>query len=264
MKKIAIFGVPRSGTSWLGQILNSHPDVLFRYQPLFSHQHKGRLTTQSSASEIDAFYEEIRWTTDEFASMTSDFHRNYPQFVKNTPPKSIAFKETRYLQVVSNLLARSESIFVLCIIRHPVEVLNSWMNARKEFAVDWDIQAEWLDAPSKNRSREEEFYGYRKWKTVYFDFLELERQYPERCKIVRYSELKEHTLQQAEGIMNFCSLKMSEQVESFIQESSLRHDDDPYSVFRARAGQMSWEKQLPEWIICEIEADIVRSQIWKF
>jgi len=264
MKKIAIFGVPRSGTSWLGQILNSHPDVVFRYQPLFSFSHKGRLRAKSSSAEIDAFFEEIRYTTDEFASMISDFHLNYPQFDKNSTPECIAFKETRYLHVVSNLLAASESLIILCIIRHPVEVLNSWLNAPKEFATDWDIEAEWLDASSKNRGLEEEFYGYRKWKTVYFNFLKLEKQYPERCKIIRYSELKSHTLQQAEGIMDFCGLKMSEQVKSFIQESRMRHDDDPYSVFRARAGQLAWKKQLPEWIVREIESDIEREQIWKF
>ena len=37
MKNVAIFGVPRSGTSWLGQIFNSSPMVAYRFQPLFSY-----------------------------------------------------------------------------------------------------------------------------------------------------------------------------------------------------------------------------------
>ena len=43
LKKIAIFSVPRSGSSWLGQIFNSHEDVSFRMQPLFSYSHKSAL-----------------------------------------------------------------------------------------------------------------------------------------------------------------------------------------------------------------------------
>jgi Sulfotransferase family len=30
---ILIFGLPRSGTSWLGKIFDSHPDVLYRHEP---------------------------------------------------------------------------------------------------------------------------------------------------------------------------------------------------------------------------------------
>ena len=40
MRHLALFGCPRSGTSWLGQIFNSAPDVAYRYQPLFSYEFK--------------------------------------------------------------------------------------------------------------------------------------------------------------------------------------------------------------------------------
>jgi hypothetical protein len=40
MHHVAIFGCPRSGTSWLGQIFNSAPAVQYRYQPLFSYEFK--------------------------------------------------------------------------------------------------------------------------------------------------------------------------------------------------------------------------------
>src|SRR5258707_4316970 len=32
-KTIFIFGAPRSGTTWLGKIFDSHPDVLYRHEP---------------------------------------------------------------------------------------------------------------------------------------------------------------------------------------------------------------------------------------
>ena len=40
MQTVAIFGCPRSGTSWLGQLFNAHETVLYRYQPLFAYEFK--------------------------------------------------------------------------------------------------------------------------------------------------------------------------------------------------------------------------------
>ena len=59
VNKLAIFGVPRSGTSWLSQIFNSHPDVAMRFQPLFSYSHKGRVSEDSSSEEISEFFDEL-------------------------------------------------------------------------------------------------------------------------------------------------------------------------------------------------------------
>ena len=83
MNKVAIFGVPRSGTSWLGQIFNGHPDVCMRNQPLFSYEHKGRLNETSSEFDINCFFEEIYNSQDNFVLMTSDAQKNYPNFIKS-------------------------------------------------------------------------------------------------------------------------------------------------------------------------------------
>ena len=58
-KVVALYGVPRSGTSWLGQILDSCPDAVYRYQPLFSYRFKNRITTESSTDEIEQFFQEL-------------------------------------------------------------------------------------------------------------------------------------------------------------------------------------------------------------
>ena len=59
MKRIAIHSVPRSGSSWLGQILNSSPKVCFRFQPLFSYAFKDYLNEKSSQEDIMTFFEQI-------------------------------------------------------------------------------------------------------------------------------------------------------------------------------------------------------------
>lgn len=40
MHKIAIHSVPRSGSTWLGEILNSSANVKYCFQPLFSYKFK--------------------------------------------------------------------------------------------------------------------------------------------------------------------------------------------------------------------------------
>jgi len=57
MKKIALHSVPRSGSSWIGQILNSSPKVNYKFQPLFSYAFKGYLDENSSRERIDEFFE---------------------------------------------------------------------------------------------------------------------------------------------------------------------------------------------------------------
>ena len=59
MQRIAIHSVPRSGSTWLGQIFNSSSLVIYKYQPLFSYAFKGRLSPQSTNNKIVQFFDEI-------------------------------------------------------------------------------------------------------------------------------------------------------------------------------------------------------------
>ena len=55
MNTIAIFGAPRSGTTWLGQLFNSSPNTLYRYQPLFSYEFKDYLSESNTKQNIKQF-----------------------------------------------------------------------------------------------------------------------------------------------------------------------------------------------------------------
>ncbi|MGC2414134.1 MAG: sulfotransferase [Stellaceae bacterium] len=48
---ILIFGLPRSGTSWLAKIFDSHPDVLYRHEPDISYR-EDRLPKYCPVSEM--------------------------------------------------------------------------------------------------------------------------------------------------------------------------------------------------------------------
>ena len=93
-------------------------------------------------------------------------------------------------------------------MRSPYAVINSFLNAPREFRKDlgWDELSEWQYANKKNLDRPEEFYGYAKWKEVALLFQKLKEEYPDRFYLVKYNELLSDTLKEVERIFIFVVL----------------------------------------------------------
>ena len=66
MNKVALHSVPRSGSSWLGEILNSSPETKYCYQPLFSYELKSFLDENSNTKTIQHFFDKLSNTEDDF------------------------------------------------------------------------------------------------------------------------------------------------------------------------------------------------------
>jgi hypothetical protein len=264
MKKIAIFGVPRSGTSWLSQIFNSNPDVVLRFQPLFSFEHKNRLTPHSSLTDINGFFYEILNSSDDMALMKSKVHKDYPEFNKSDVTEAIVFKETRYLNLIDNILIKDQSIKIIGIVRHPLATIASWYQAPKEFDSSWNVFEEWENADKKNKGRIEEFYGFSKWMEITKKFIFLQSKYPSQFKIIKYSELNNNTEDMVKDLFEFVSLDFSYQTKEFILQSKCRHDDDPYSVYRSKANDESWKTVLPKEISDEILIQVYKENLQEY
>lgn len=256
MQKVAIFGVPRSGTSWLAHIFNSHPDVALRFQPLFSYGHKGALSSSSSATEIRAFFDDILHSTDEFATMKAEMQKDYPVFDKSPQPTHIVFKETRYLNLIGNMLRQCPEIRIVGIVRNPLAVLASWISAPREFDRQWDVSAEWRTAPGKNRGRPEEFYGFDKWKEFTANCLSYSEQFPRQFLLLRYDRLNQSPLPTTQSAFAFCGLKVCKQVRDFLAASKSRHDPNPYSVYRGAASDDRWQEILADDIVSEVITEL--------
>jgi len=267
MKKIGIHSVPRSGSSWIGQIFNSSPDINFKFQPLFSYAFKDYLSETSSKEEINSFFEKIALSDDPFLLQQEKIDKGiYPAFKKSVQKTHIVYKEVRYHHILENMLKVDSDVIVVGIVRSPYAVVKSFLNAPREFRKDlgWDELAEWRYAKKKNLDRSEEFNGYEKWKEVVLLFQKLKKQYPNRFCFVKYDALLTNTLEEVESIFNFCGIPLQDQTRSFLLQSTQINQEDAYSVYKKKTVDDGWKEKLNSTIIDEISKDLKISSLEEY
>jgi hypothetical protein len=267
MKKIAIHSVPRSGSSWTGQIFNSSPDVNFKFQPLFSYAFKDFLSPSSSLKDINTFFEKIAKSNDPFLLQQNKIDRGiYPVFQKNSLPTHIAYKEVRYHHILENMLKVNPDVIVIGIIRNPYAVINSFLNAPREFRKDlgWNELGEWQYANKKNLNRVEEFNGYQKWKEVMYLFKKLQKQYPDRFYLLKYDTLLTNTFEEVSNIFNFCTIPLVAQTKDFLDQSQNINHLDPTSVYKKKTADDEWKTNLNPIIIDAISKDLKNNSLQEY
>ncbi len=255
--KVAIFGAPRSGTSWTASIFDSAPEVVFKFQPLFSYAFKDRLQSRSTFDEIEQFFLELEMKSDNFMDRVDDKAAGlYPTFKKSEKSTHIVFKEARYLHIAATLLKNHPQVKIVLITRNPLDVMNSWINAPKEFKEHWNIQDEWQFGQSKNEYLAENYFGYNKWKEATKMFCDLKKQYDNRVYLVRYEDLNNNPLMVVKDMFSFCGIAMEKQTEQFIIDSQSKSVDDPNSVFRGNNRGGKKKNVLPDNIVDLINNDL--------
>ncbi|MEG9328952.1 sulfotransferase domain-containing protein [Salinimicrobium catena] len=264
MNRIAIHSVPRSGSTWVGSIFDSHPAVIYRMQPLFSYAFKDYLNDNSSNQTINEFFKKIANSNDSFITQLEEKKKgSIPVFEKADKATHVCYKEVRYHHILPNLLEKDNQIKVIGIIRNPFSVINSWLRAPKEFKKDlgWKVENEWRFAPSKNLNKAEEFNGYEKWKEVVLLFLKLQKQFPEQFYLLEYERLLDNTQLYTKDLFDFCNLSIEAQTLQFLKQSTESNNSDPYSVFKKKEKDDSWKKELPTYIINKIKNDLEFKQL---
>lgn len=266
--KVAIHSAPRSGSSWLGQIFNSHPDVAYRFQPLFSFAFKGRLTTSSTLDEINQFYKELKETTDSFVLQNDEgrLSKKTLFFAKSAKPTHVVYKEVRYHQILENLLRKDPEIIGVGLVRNPMAVMNSWLKSPKEFRTDlgWDVMDQWRTGAEKNLDRIEEYHGFDKWKESTMQFLELRKAYPKNFYLIKYNDLLDDAVPHVSDLFSFCGLDMAESTLRFIKESRSQNDGDVYGVYKSHTVDDDWKRLLDPRISEEIEKELRNTELEQF
>lgn len=265
MRKIAIHSVPRSGSSWLGAILDSSEDVVYKFQPLFSYAFKSAISDVSSEEEIALFFEKLFTTKDDFLDQIEKKDRGIVPTFNKTDPRIIVYKEVRYHYILENLLEKDPNTFVIGLIRNPFSVLNSWYNAPREFRKDlgWNFEEEWRFAPQKNLNKREEYNGYEKWKEVAQLFNSLKIKFPSTFYLLRYEDLLLNTQGEVRKMFEFLDLDFGDQTKEFLSNSMQRKDNDPYSVYKVKNAKKenNVKFNLPENVIKKIEYDLKGTEL---
>lgn len=250
---IAIFSVPRSGSTWLGQIFNSSENVSYRYQPIHSYSFPFSISQSSSKEEIENFYSNLFFSKDPFICQEKNLSGNAtPVFTKEIPTH-LVWKEVRHIEVIESLLSKTNTK-VIGLIRHPCSVINSWINAPKEFDKAWNIEEEWRFASQKNITLHD-YFGFEKWISTTNLFLKLKDDYPTNFELVKYEELVTNPIKVIEVLFNFCELEISPQVINFIKRSTSVKSNDPYDVYRKDVNLDQWKENLDSKISNEILND---------
>lgn len=262
---LTIQGVPRSGTSWLAQIFKSSPQVALRFQPLFSYAFKGRLTPESTKEECSRFFKDVLETNDDFVLQKDpNIHVGYPDFKEQAGSTHLVIKEVRYNHILENLIYRTPTLKIIGIVRHPCAVLDSWIHAPREFNPEWNVDEQWRSGALKNQGKPEEFFGFDKWMEVAHLFLDLEAEYPDRVKVVRYADLNADPHLVAKDLFSFCDLKFGPSTAAFIDASQSKEGGDANSVYRKARPDDAWKGRLPMHISDIIHAELKGGPLHRF
>lgn len=255
MRNIGLFSVPRSGSTWLGEIINSSPEVQYRFQPNYAYSFDYVLDEVSTELEIIDFFNKLYNTNDDFVNGKISISGKPKTYIFNKhTPTTLCFKETHYLNVIGRLL-ESSSVKIIGLVRSPFSVINSWLNIPKEFNPNWNIKEEWKNANLKNKDLKTHYFGYNKLKEACFMFLKLKELYPNQFYLVNYDDLIKDTVLEVKTLFQFCNIEYTTQTNNFIMQSSSSQNDDAYSVFKQKTSDLGWQSSLPLFIQNEIKND---------
>lgn len=259
-----LFGVPRSGTSWVGAMLASHPDVAYRFQPIHSYTFDARLDSTSSKSEIEEFFEALARTKDPYVRNIS--HSKTDELVAEefSPLDAhLVLKEVHDLESIENCIITDSSARLLGIVRDPVEVLRSWINMPREWDKNWKIEEEWWNAKKKNSEYAGNHFGVSQWILTTQKLQDLQRVNKDRVRIVRYESLIHNLDDNIAQILDFLGLPKSTDIEAFARKTQLGESSDGYSVFRGKS-YGSGPMEVPDSIVSSTRIAVKKAGLEEF
>ncbi|MBW2005494.1 MAG: sulfotransferase [Deltaproteobacteria bacterium] len=263
---IIVVGAPRSGTSWLGQILDSCPSTKYRFQPLFSWAFKGALNERSSREDFEVFFRNIYDSNDEFLCQTERRKTGlYPTFSMKQPrPEVLVFKMIRYHFLVPVMIKHFQFVSAVGIVRHPCGAIYSWLSNCKEFPANANPLKEWRLGTCRNQNKPEEYWGFEAWKKISVLFGELSKMFPSRFRIVQYESMVDRPFHIVRSLFSFLDIPYTRQTESFLKSCHEKHLNDPYAVFKNKKVKDAWKTKLYKEIRAEIIKEIIGTDLEKF
>ena len=264
-KLVLLMGMPRSGTSWLSQIFDSHPNVNFKLSPLFSYAFKNVVDQDSSKIEWIDFFKQVYKSNDRFINQQDRRDAaQYPVFKdKLKKPEYLAIKDTRYHNLIDTIIKLFNDVKIIYIVRNPCGAINSWLKTKKEFPETADVDTEWRTGDCR-KTGPEEFWGFDDWVKLTNYYLDLANKYPKKIMIIKYKDLVDLPIEQTEKMFNFVGFKISSQTVDFLKKCNSKHSINDYSVYKSKKVKDKWKKELDPKIIKEILEKIKGTKLKQF
>jgi hypothetical protein len=242
-----LLGMPRSGTTWLSQVFEAHPQSLVRLSPNFSYALKDRLTIKSDRSTWMEVLEAAASSHDSF--LTQDWRRergDLPVHEGKEQAQHLVIKDTRYFEIYRAGMERLPEARCLFVVRHPCATLHSWRTSA-EFPTDARFEEEWRGGACRKGNGTGEYWGFDDWCEQTRLFLSLQEEDPERYRVFSYEEVVRDPRPHLEELFTFAGMELREEVMDFVTLSHRRHEGDGYSVFKEPQHVLErWRGSFPE------------------
>lgn len=261
LKLIWVNGMPRSGTSWLAQIIDSSPNVNFKMAPLFSYEFKNVVNEDSTDEDWFDFLMSVYFSEDPFLNQIDRKKSgDFISFTKEVEPEYLCIKDVRNHQLIERIVNLGERVKVIHIVRNPCATISSWIHSKKEFVIKDQTKSDEWKTGATRKTNQSEFWGFNDWIELTTKYQNLQKKFPKQIYVVRYEDLLHNPVLETKKIFQFCGLEFNEQTNSFLTQSHSKHEESDYSVFKSPEKTLnSWKSLLNQ----DVKDEIIQTTIEK-
>lgn len=291
-KTVFLVGFPRSGTTWLGKLYDSHPDTVYRHEPFgreYSsfgielyrkikfgkeisrgeriHVVQTLIRALPNTSKPPFFRKSYRflhaprvesalWSSAKFGRIPAAVYQSLYTPRRGSPV--LVVKETASDVVVRGAISSIKPDKVILIIRHPYEVIASHVVGVKSGKLPLSTpedRLQWIDVHPDLAQHREAILGMSEVEFLAFVWRVQNESYLNfRCDqmTVLYESLVRDSQDQIDKLLQFSGLEMHRQVEAFIQSSTRGSSADYFSVYKKRSAN-GWRLILTDEDISKID-----------
>ncbi len=254
-RMVYVTGMPRSGSTWVSQLLAAHPAVRVKFCPLFSYEFRGRCAADSTAEQWRAMFDDVYRTPGRFLDQVHLREHGYvPDFeLRLEQPPVLAIKSNRFHDLTPSMVEKLPEITWIALARDPIASIASWVQNPTEFIAPCSVEADWRSGACR-KTRPGEYWGFEDWLKVARLHKQLSAAFAERFHLLHYEDLAPDPLAAAEKILACARLEVHEQVLEFAGASQRAHSPSQRSVFKDPKRSKSNRAALSERIVeCMLE-----------
>ena len=260
-----ITGLARSGTSWIGQIFDSSPDVRYRMSPLFSYEFKNAVREGATRADWERVLRGSYGSDNEFMNQT--YRRTageYPTFATKQPePPLLVIKFNRFQNLVEEMLDLFPELKIVGVVRNPCGAIHSWITAPKEFPPDADPLEHWRSGACK-KTGWGDYFGFDDWKWIARLYLRLAAERPAQFRLLRYEHFVADAPRQSRELFAWLDLPWGPQTEDFLARSQQTFVPGDYSVFKPAEVKDRWRAELQPAIRDAILSELAGTELAVF